>query len=58
MKTWGCSLVAGIILGLAVTDAFNVDVDSRVVHTGPRGCQKNCMFGFSVAQHREQGTPW
>jgi hypothetical protein len=41
------------------THAFNVDVNSKVVHSGPRGsCDADCMFGFSVAQHRDNGTPW
>ncbi len=39
--------------------SFNVDVGSKVVHTAPRdSCDGDCMFGFSVAQHRDQGTPW
>ena len=39
--------------------AFNVDVQSAVVHDGPRGsCDRECMFGFSVAQHIENGRSW
>lgn len=58
-----CSSLPTMILLLAVVAsrvvAFNVDVTSNVVHSGPRGaCDQDCMFGFSVAQHREKGTPW
>ena len=47
-------LCPGVILG------FNVDVNSKIVHSGPPGtCNRaDCMFGFSVAQHREQGQAW
>jgi hypothetical protein len=39
--------------------SFNVDVNSKVIHEGPRkSCDGDCMFGFSVAQHKEQGQPW
>ena len=42
-----------------MVSGFNVDVDSRVVHSGPRrSCDRECMFGFAVAQHRERGVPW
>ena len=51
--------VTVLLLGASVTDGFNVDVSSKVVHTGPRrSCDQECMFGFSVAQHRDKGTPW
>jgi hypothetical protein len=58
-----CSFILMLLLLLlaAVTPsaAFNVDVASRIVHSGPRGtCDGECMFGFAVAQHRERGTPW
>ena len=45
---------------LLLATAFNVDVDSKVVHQGPTGsCDRDtCQFGFSVAQHRDKGTPW
>ena len=41
-------------------NSFNVDVTSKVIHNAPaRSCQDgDCMFGFSVAQHREQDKPW
>ena len=41
-------------------NSFNVDVTSKVIHNAPQtSCQdSDCMFGFSVAQHREQGQPW
>lgn len=39
--------------------AFNVDVGSKVVHSAPRStCYDDCMFGFSVAEHKEKGQPW
>lgn len=55
--------VLGLFLACApaLICGFNVDVDSKIVHSGPRGtCPKRegCMFGFAVAQHRERGTPW
>ena len=38
---------------------FNVDVSSKIIHTAPKdSCDQECMFGFSVAQHRERGVPW
>eukprot|EP00095_Tigriopus_kingsejongensis_P000289 maker-scaffold253_size237113-snap-gene-1.29 protein:Tk00289 transcript:maker-scaffold253_size237113-snap-gene-1.29-mRNA-1 annotation:"integrin alpha-v-like" len=50
----GCSSLL-----LSSVHSFNVDVNSKVVHSGPRGaCDQDCMFGFAVAQHREAGTPW
>jgi len=52
--------IAAVLLAVPFAAlAFNVDVDSNVVHSGPRGsCDEECMFGFSVAQHRENGNPW
>lgn len=43
-----------------LSEAFNVDVNSKVIHEAPkRSCEDgDCMFGFSVAQHREQNQPW
>ena len=40
--------------------AFNVDVGSKVVHSArnTRGCYDDCMFGFSVAEHKEKGQSW
>lgn len=39
--------------------SFNVDVGSKVIHTPPKdSCDGDCMFGFAVAQHKDQGTPW
>ena len=39
--------------------AYNVDVNSKVVHSAPRsGCYNDCMFGFSVAEHKEKGQSW
>jgi len=41
-------------------NSFNVDVNSKVIHTAPPSrCEDgDCMFGFAVAQHREKGQPW
>lgn len=51
--------MCSLLLTFQLVESFNVDVNSRVVHSGPRGsCDDECMFGFSVAQHRERGTPW
>ena len=51
-----------LLLGLALTastSGFNIDTSSVVVHSGPRDtCDKDCMFGFAVAQHKEGGVPW
>ena len=53
-----CSFVI-IALSSPAVSGFNVDVGSRVVHSGPRrSCDRECMFGFAVAQHRERGVPW
>ena len=48
------------LLFLHSANSFNVDVNSKVIHEAPsRSCQDgDCMFGFAVAQHREQGQPW
>ena len=54
-----CSVAVFLASSLAAVSAFNVDVGSRVVHSGPRrSCDRECMFGFAVAQHREGGVPW
>ena len=56
------SLAHAVIYIIAIShlaSGFNVDVNSKVIHGGPRSsCDADCMFGFSVAQHREKGTPW
>ena len=60
-QRWPWTLVILVIFNftLNVCDAFNVDVNSKVIHEAPRqSCDGDCMFGFSVAQHREQGQPW
>ena len=47
------------LASLASTSGFNIDTSSVVVHSGPRDtCDKDCMFGFAVAQHKEAGVPW
>ena len=38
--------------------AFNIDPGSAVVQAGPPATCTDCMFGFSVAQHKEGGEPW
>ena len=53
------SICLMVSLLLSSTSAFNVDMNSKVVHTAPRStCDEKCMFGFSVAQHRENGQSW
>jgi hypothetical protein len=50
---------AAVVALLPPSAAFNVDVSSKVIHSAPReSCDQECMFGFSVAQHRERGVPW
>ena len=54
-----CSVIMLCSSSSVMVSGFNVDVDSRVVHSGPRrSCDRECMFGFAVAQHRERGVPW
>lgn len=51
------SLLMSIMVNPSV--AYNVDVNSKVVHSAPRsGCYNDCMFGFSVAEHKEKGQSW
>jgi len=63
-QRWPWTLVISVYLLISFcstsTNAFNVDVNSKVIHQAPgRNCVAgDCMFGFSVAQHREQGQPW
>jgi hypothetical protein len=53
----GISFLVSILINSA--SAFNVDVNSKVVHSAPRStCDDECMFGFSVAQHKEKGQSW
>ena len=52
-------ILCSVVLFSTAVSGFNVDVGSRVVHSGPRrSCDRECMFGFAVAQHRERGVPW
>ena len=52
-------ILCSVVLFFTAVSGFNVDVGSRVVHSGPRrSCDRECMFGFAVAQHRERGVPW
>lgn len=55
------TLIFGLLIVSSIcgVNSFNVDTDSRIVHTAPlASCDNDCMFGFSVAQHREKGRPW
>uniref|UniRef100_T1JAK7 Integrin alpha-2 domain-containing protein n=1 Tax=Strigamia maritima TaxID=126957 RepID=T1JAK7_STRMM len=40
--------------GIGVARAFNMDLNSFVMHRGP----DDAMFGFAVAQHRDRATSW
>ena len=60
-QRWPWTFVSILVFFFSVSTvtAFNVDVDSKVIHEAPRrSCAGDCMFGFSVAQHREQGQSW
>jgi len=54
------SLLVTIFNMMRLGSAFNIDTQSLVVQQGPRdSCgDGDCMFGFSVAQHKEGGIPW
>ncbi len=48
-----------LLLLLQEGRAFNLDTKRMVVQASPAAsCDRDCMFGFSVAQHSEAGTPW
>ena len=48
-----------LLLSLTTTAlSFNIDTKSLMVQEGPRATCDDCMFGFSVAQHKEAGVPW
>ena len=53
--------VTVVVLGLALTwlspstvHSFNLDTENAVVYQGDR----DSLFGFSVAAHRDQQTGW
>lgn len=37
-----------------VTRAFNIDLDTALIHRGPPGT----YFGFSVSQHKDGRASW
>lgn len=45
------SLVATLF---QVTRAFNIDLDTALIHRGPPGT----YFGFSVSQHKDGRASW
>ena len=59
MEGAGMAAACCLLLLLTTTAAFNIDMGSVVVHSGPSSsCDSECMFGFAVAQHKEAGVPW
>ena len=49
----------GILLAFTPAFAFNINIETAVIHSGPRDtCDSECKFGFSVALHKEAGVPW
>ena len=50
------AVVLGLTLALLCTPArsFNLDTENAVVYQGDR----DSLFGFSVAAHRDQQTGW
>ena len=50
------AVVLGLTLALLCTPAlsFNLDTENAVVYQGER----DSLFGFSVAAHRDQQTGW
>lgn len=57
---WQAVLVILMATTTTMVISFNIDTKSLVVQQGPRGScgEDDCMFGFSVAQHKEGGVPW
>ena len=57
ITTAAALLTLGGLVPLAA--AFNLDTTNTVIQERPgRTCDRDCMFGFSVAQHSESGYPW
>ena len=53
--SWGlCQVLVTLTLFVGCGTAFNVDTRTAVVQSGPEGS----MFGFSVAQHKDQSQNW
>jgi len=57
---WQAVLAIMMVITNNLVISFNIDTKSLVVQQGPRGScgDADCMFGFSVAQHKEGGVPW
>lgn len=50
-----CFMLCGILLGLfSPASGFNLDVDTPDIRTGETGS----MFGYDVAQHKDQSEGW
>jgi len=57
---WQASLAILLVATNNLVTSFNIDTKSLVVQQGPKAScgDGDCMFGFSVAQHKEGGVPW
>jgi len=57
---WQASLAILLVATNSLVTSFNIDTKSLVVQQGPKAScgDGDCMFGFSVAQHKEGGVPW
>lgn len=58
MAGTAAQLLSSLIILATTAAAFNIDTGSAVVQAGPAATCTDCMFGFSVAQHKEGGEPW
>eukprot|EP00092_Neocalanus_flemingeri_P010955 GFUD01011798.1.p1 GENE.GFUD01011798.1~~GFUD01011798.1.p1 ORF type:complete len:178 (+),score=19.46 GFUD01011798.1:299-832(+) len=55
---WQDILAILLVATVNLVISFNIDTKSLVVQQGPKATCDDCMFGFSVAQHKEGGVPW
>jgi hypothetical protein len=57
---WQAVLAILLVTTNNLVISFNIDTKSLVVQQGPKAScgDSDCMFGFSVAQHKEGGVPW